>query len=204
MPKWPKKKQSEFSEDPDLAEEIPRVAIDDAVIEPGEQASEFKVRKKRGPNKKKPVDSGEPVPVAKELITLAADGALSIASTGYQLIRKGPELRYEPQARLQFTTLLGRWFEEQGLAMPLWAQVVLAGGACVVPAVMAAEAERNGHKSNVVRFAVPAPFVPPEQRASGSTNPAPEVRPAPADRGSGYAGERQDLAYAEVDQSAGA
>jgi hypothetical protein len=193
-------RRKKYEVDPDEAEAVPEASLKEADEETKETVAEAKASEPVEPRKyrKRKSKEGKPVSVPVELVEQAADGALSLSSTAYVYVRGPPELRFDPKARQTFITVLGRWAEESGFELPLWVQVLIAGGTCIVPAIAAAEAERklgsiayrNGDRRPA--YAVPLPFVPPEQsrrpddqRSSGGDPAASEVRPAAVDSGGG-------------------
>jgi hypothetical protein len=124
-------------------------------------------------------------PVSPRLIAAAADGALDIAATGYHYLRKPRKLEYDGAQKEEFCTLLGQWAEEEGMELPLWVQVAIAGGICVGSAVVRAEAGGVAPAVRAVRSVsiFDTAQVPP-------TSP---LRPTPVDSDRGNEGEREDV-----------
>jgi hypothetical protein len=139
---------------------------------------------KRTYKKRKKKETGTR-PVSPRLIAAAADGALDIAATGYHYFRKPRKLEYDGAQKEEFCTLLGQWAEEEGMELPLWVQVAIAGGICVGSAVVRAEA--GG--------------IPPAVRSVRSVSvfdtaqvpPTSPLRPTPVDSDRGNEGEREDV-----------
>ena len=188
MPKgYPKKKNRElYTEadplDPPVGTEDPR---EEVPLGPLEAKPDEPVTRKPRKGKK-----GRAMPVDAKLAKAGANFILTGASQGYQMVR-GKTLEFDPDARETFTALLGQWAEEEGLEVPLWVQVTIAGAACIIPAIVAAETGL-GKPSSLGPSNTPTDWQD-ASLASPNRRPSPEVPRAAADNGGGEAGERKDV-----------
>jgi hypothetical protein len=141
---------------------------------------------------KKRKKDAKATPVRPELVAMAADGALIISAQVYGMFRAPRQLEYDPGQRLEFTKLLGEWAESEGMELPLWVQVCIAGGVCVGTAI--ARAETGGGR--------PSPEARPLRVVSQfdaaqvpATSP---LRPTPVDSHRGNEGVGQDVVPAAL------
>jgi hypothetical protein len=184
---WKKKKEASILGDP-LDPPIGSSNMDD---DPREEVplgpSEAKPEAEPIPRKPRKSKKGKPVPVEGDMIEAGADFVLDGASQAYQMFR-GKPLLYDAKRKQTFAALLGRWAEEEGLELPLWVQVTVAGAACIIPAIVAAEM----NLAKPTQAGAPAGWQDASLE-SANRRPSPEVSRAPADNGGGEAGERKDV-----------
>jgi len=149
----------------------------------------------RGPGRPKgyhPKPKKSSRPLSKRTIKAGVDGMLGMVSTAYVLQRGPPALHYDPDSTSELYELVTEWGEQEGFSMPMWLQVTIAAGACVVPAVIEAETARASIGGMHAKRADAIGHGP-------NGGAAQTVRASPIDSGHGQAGLREDVVDPKLD-----